>query len=450
MKLPLSDLARAMGASPPLGGEATGYSIDSRTLSPGDLFFALGGEVNDGHRFVPDVLRHGAATAVVEKDVAGCDGLLRVPDVGKALQAAAVWARKRWGGTVVAVTGSAGKTTTKDVIAALLGTAMLVGRTTGNYNNHLGLPLSILRIPDEAKAAVLELGMNHTGEIRALAEIAKPNIGVVTNVGYAHLENFADGIDGVALAKRELVEALRVDGTAILNADDERVRGFHSAHPGRTITFGLSEQADIRAEEVEVLEHGVRFRVGKVRLESALFGHHGIRNILAALGVAKVFDIPVSSLANAVRDLQPGKMRGQRLLHNGITIFDDCYNSNPDAARGMLEVLRDTPARRRIAVLGEMLELGRWSEPLHREVGSYAARCGVTVLVGIRGVARSMVQSAIEQGMGEDAAFFFDEPRPAGTWLRTVAQSGDALLFKGSRGTRVEKALETFLEAEPQ
>ncbi len=141
-------------------------------------------------------------------------------------------------------------------------------------------------------------------------------------------------------------------------------------------------------------------------------------------------------------------MRGQRLLHNGITIFDDCYNSNPDAVRGMLDVLRDTPAQRRIAVLGEMLELGRWSEPLHRDVGCYAARCGVTVLVGIRGVARSMVQSAIEQGMGEDAAYFFAEPQEAGAWLRTIAQTGDAILFKGSRGTRVEKALEQFLEAD--
>jgi UDP-N-acetylmuramoyl-tripeptide--D-alanyl-D-alanine ligase len=322
---------------------------------------------------------------------------------------------------------------------------MRVGRTVGNFNNHIGLPLSILRMPDEARAAVLELGMNHAGEIRALAAIAKPEVGVVTNVGYAHIEAF-DSIEGIALAKRELIESLPAGGVAVLNADDERVRKFRHVHSGRTVLYGLSPDADVRATGIEMHQARVRFRACGVKFETPLAGRHGIRNILAGIAVARLFDIDAADLTGAVGSLVPGKMRGERIEIGGVTVIDDCYNSNPDAVRAMLDVLGDTPARRRIAVLGEMLELGRWSEPLHRDVGRYAARCGITVLVGIRGVARSMVEAATEAGLAKNAAYFFEDPADAGTWLRDVTQPGDAILFKGSRGTRVEKALEAFLK----
>ncbi len=288
------------------------------------------------------------------------------------------------------------------------------------------------------------MGMNHAEEIRALCRIARPNIGVVTNVGYAHIENF-DSIEGVALAKRELVESLPPDGVAVLNADDARVRSFADVHAGRTVTFGLSPDAEVRAEEVQLSDEGVRFHTGGVELSSPLMGRHGIRNILAGIAVAGLFDIPPARLQPKVSALTPGKMRGERFVHQGITIFNDCYNSNPDAACSMLEVLRDTPARRRIAVLGEMLELGRWSEALHRDVGNCVAECGITVLVGIRGAARNMVDAAIAAGLPGEAAYFFSDPAPAGTLLREITREGDAILFKGSRGTRVEKALEVFL-----
>ena len=447
MKLLLSELASAMGAEAAPPWEAAGYSIDSRTIAATDLFFALRGEKQDGHAFVADVLATGAA-AVVEPGYAGEGRLLRVPDVLVALQASARYARKKWGGKVIAVTGSAGKTTTKDIVAELLGTALRVGKTTGNFNNHIGLPLSLLRIPDDAAAAVIEIGMNHAGEIQTLAEIARPDIAVVTNVGTAHVENFSSGIDGVALAKRELVESLSPAGVAILNADDERVRTFGSVHPGRTVSFGTSAGADVRAVDVRLSDSGVSFGVDGVQFESGLLGLHGIRNILAGIAVAQVLGVEAATLVDAVAGLRPAKMRGQRFQHRGITIFDDCYNSNPDAAKTMLELLRDTTAQRRIAVLGEMLELGQWSEPLHRDVGSFAVRCRVDVLAGIRGVARSMVQSAIEQGLGEDAAFFFETPVEAGQWLQGVARTGDAILFKGSRGTHVEVALAKFMEQE--
>jgi UDP-N-acetylmuramoyl-tripeptide--D-alanyl-D-alanine ligase len=279
--------------------------------------------------------------------------------------------------------------------------------------------------------------MNHAGEIRDLGRIVAPDVAVITNVGYAHIENF-ESIEGIAAAKRELVEALKPEGTAVLNADDPRVREFNGPH---NVYYGLSQAADI-----ELGRDGVRFKVDGIAFESPMQGRHSISNILAGVAVARVFGADLRQARDAVRSLSSGKMRGERLTARGIDIINDCYNSNPDAARGMLDVLRDTPAQRKIAVLGEMLELGRWSEPLHREVGSYAARCGVNVLVGIRGDARFLVESAVTAGLSSDAAFFFNEPEQAGAFLRSVAREGDAILFKGSRGTRVEKALERFLE----
>jgi UDP-N-acetylmuramoyl-tripeptide--D-alanyl-D-alanine ligase len=443
MTVDLAEVAQVIGAvAPATSRPVSSWSIDSRTIESGALFFALRGEQHDGHDYVGEVLAKGASAVVEEIDCPD-ERLLHVPDTLEALQTLATWVRSSWGGKVVAVTGSAGKTTTKDVIAELLSAAMPVGKTAGNLNNHIGLPLSILRLPEEPRVAVLEIGMNHAGEIRNLSKIALPDIAVVTNVGYAHIENF-DSVEGIARAKSELVEALAPDGAAVLNADDARVAGFRAVHPGRTITFGAGETADVRAEDIQYSLEGVRFRVGKVWFESALTGRHGVLNILAGIAVARLFEIAPERLKEAARSIKPGKMRGERLIHKGITVWNDCYNSNPEAARAMLDVLRMTPARRRIAVLGEMLELGRWAEPLHRSVGRYAAESGISVLVGIRGAARHMVAEAMLAGLAADAAYFFEDPATAGDLLRQIAQEGDAILFKGSRGTQVEKALERF------
>jgi UDP-N-acetylmuramoyl-tripeptide--D-alanyl-D-alanine ligase len=450
MKFSLRAVADALGVSLPANPDAmvTGWSVDSRTLQPGDLFFALRGPLHDGHKHVAEALEKGAAAAVVEETV-GLEGLvLRVGDTLRALQELAAWARREWRGDVVAVTGSAGKTTTKDVMAEMLATEMATAKNQGNLNNHVGLPLSLLRLEETARVAVLEMGMNHAGEIRDLAAIARPDVGVVTNVGYAHIENF-DSVEGIAAAKRELIEALGDRGTAVLNADDERVAAFAAGHHGRTILYGQSPSAQVHAEDVEYTlgdgSPGVRFRVGAVRFESALTGRHSVSNLLAGIAVAGVYGVPPDRLKERVQQLTPGKMRGERLRHNGVLIFNDCYNSNPDAVRAMLEVVRDTPAGRRIAVLGEMLELGRWAEPLHRDVGNYAAVCGFDVLVGIRGAACFMVDAVKRAGLTADAAFFFDDPQEAGRLVRTLAQPGDVILFKGSRGVHVERALEEFL-----
>lgn len=448
MQFSLADVRQAtyaewLGAPAALASQASGWSIDSRTTAPGDVFFAIKGDRFDGHAFTKNALERGALAAVVSETVEQRP-LLRVADTLEALQRLAHWARRRWAKPLVAITGSAGKTSTKDIVGALLGVRLRVAKTSGNLNNHLGLPLTLLRIPDDAEVAVVEIGMNHVGEIRRLAAIAEPQFGLVTNVGYAHVENF-DSIEGVAAAKRELIEALPSDGTAILNADDELVRKFRQVHAGRAISYGFAADADIRATEVETYSEGAAFTVNGVRFESRLAGRHNISNVLAGLAVARLFGIPFSELTAVVAALAPEKMRGARSHCRGITILNDSYNSNPEAARRMIDVLaRETAATRKIAVLGEMLELGSMSETLHRQVGSYAARAGLDALVGIRGAAVFLVDEARRAGMSERQVFFFEDSESAGAFLRGWAQPGDAILFKGSRGTQVEKAIATM------
>lgn len=423
-----------------------GWSIDSRTTAEGDLFIAIKGERFDGHAFLDQAFARGAAAALVSEPVAPRGHpVLQTRDTVEALQQLARWARRKWGCPVVAVTGSAGKTGTKDICAECLSVKFRVGKTAGNLNNHIGLPISLLRIPDEAEVAVLEMGMNHAGEIRNLAAIAEPQTGVVTNVGYAHIEAF-DSIDGIAAAKRELIESLPDSGTAILNADDERVAKFGTAHRGRTISYGFSERAQVRATQVETGAGGSRFTVGGVRFQSSLPGRHAVSNILAGLAVASVFEIGLPYLTDVVARLTPGKMRGERSEWRGITILNDCYNSNPEAARSMIDVLRSEPAQRHVAVLGEMLELGALAEKLHSELGAYAARSGLDAVIGVRGAGRALVEAAQNAGLPD--AFFFEEPGEAGAFLRGFARGGDAILFKGSRGSNMEKALAAMMEAE--
>jgi UDP-N-acetylmuramoyl-tripeptide--D-alanyl-D-alanine ligase len=427
------------------------YSTDTRTIAPGALYIALIGPNHDGHDYVSAAFERGAAAALVSRRVEAAGPLLLVEDTLAALQRLARKAREAWGRaqrrTVIGITGSAGKTTTKDAVAAVLATRFRTGKTTGNFNNHIGVPLSVLHLPDDADVAVLEIGMNHAGEIRDLCRIAQPGIGLVTNIGTAHIEAF-ESIDGIALAKRELVEALPPEGTAILNADDERVRRFASIHPGRSLLYGASSEAGIRAEDVKIGVDGSRFRLDGAEFACPLPARGGMLTALSALACAKALglDPAAPDIRDAIASLHPPKMRLERIDRGGVTIWNDCYNSNPEAAKMMVELLAATPAQRRIAVLGEMRELGRWSEELHREVGAAAAKAGIDEVVGIHGFARSLVDAAVESGLPAGSARFFEESPEAGLFLRRFARAGDAVLFKGSRGTRVELALEEYLK----
>lgn len=454
MKLSLGRLAAILGNSRDADHSivATGWSIDSRTTQPGDIFFALAGPRHDGHDHVAAAFAAGAAAAVVRRawdaSVAPRAGFLfRVDNPHEALSQVAAQMRRSWGGTVVAVTGSNGKTTTKDIIAALLGAKLQVSKTQGNLNNEIGLPLSILRIADDAEAAVLEMGMNHPGEIRRMARIAQPNIGVVTNVSAAHLGHF-DSIEGIAAAKRELIEELPDDATAVLNADDARVSQFSEAHDGLSITFGTVEAADFRATDIALSGEGASFRLRRKGRGGAgsgfkigLPGRHNVLNMAAGLAVAAQLGIEPRSLQAAAAAVRPAAMRGHLRRIGELLVIDDCYNSNPEAAATMLELLASLPGSRKIAVLGEMRELGPNAEALHRELGRRAVAAASQVY-GVQGAAKWLVEGAIEAGLAPGAAAFFENAEEAGQALQAILEPGDTVLFKGSRGVGLEAALE--------
>ena len=432
---------------------AQGYSIDSRTVQPGELFFAVKGERLDGHDFVEQALSRSAIAAVVRKDqlarYSNPVGLIAVDNTLLALQTLATAVRKIWAKTAIGVTGSMGKTTTKEAMAHLLAIKYRVHRTRGNFNNHFGLPLGLLTLEPEYDVAVVEMGMSHPGEISALARIALPNQAVVTNVAPVHLESF-DSIAGIARAKYELIEALPHGGTAVLNADDEYVSQFGRDFKGKVILFGLKPTADVRAENIEVLgPEGTRFdlvsREVRQSVHSPLLGKHNVHNVLAAAAVAVEHGITPSEIAGALASLQPADKRGQVVQLGNITVLYDCYNSSPKALMAAVDTLAAMPARRRIVVAGEMLELGPTGEQLHRECGRYIAgrQAGskVDFLLGVRGLAKPMVEAAGEASM---KAEFVATPEEAGEWLAREAREGDVVLLKASRGVKLEKALETW------
>jgi UDP-N-acetylmuramoyl-tripeptide--D-alanyl-D-alanine ligase len=461
MKLLLSRIAEFIGAIPVSDEMAQGYSIDSRTVQAGELFFAVQGERLDGHDFVEQALGRGAVAAVVQRNQAarypasysgsGSGRLLAVDDTLVALQTLATAVRKIWGKTAIGVTGSMGKTTTKEAIAHLLASKYRVHRTKGNFNNHFGLPLGLLTLEPEYDVAVVEMGMSHSGEIAALARIALPNEGVVTNVAPVHLESF-DSIAGIARAKYELIEALPHGGTAVLNADDEYVSQFGRDFKGKIVMFGMRAGADVRAENIEAVgAEGTRFdlMIHEVRqpVMSPLLGKHNVYNVLAAAAVALEHGITPSEIAAALPSLHAADKRGQVVQLGNITVLYDCYNSSPKALMAAVDTLAAIPGRRKIVVAGEMLELGATGEKLHRECGLYIARLGaeskVDLLLGVRGLASPMVDAAREAGMGAE---FVACPEEAGEWLARETRDGDVVLLKASRGVKLEKALETWRE----
>jgi UDP-N-acetylmuramoyl-tripeptide--D-alanyl-D-alanine ligase len=452
MKLSLSRISELMQASGEFDGNAvaTGYSIDSRTIRPGDLFFAVKGERLDGHDYVDAALVAGASAAVVRKDCisryAVKKNLLVVEDTLVALQSLGAAVRRIWGKKLVAVTGSAGKTTTKETIAHVLASKLRVHKSRGNFNNHFGLPLNLLQLEPEHEIAVLELGMSHAGEITELARQAQPNVGVVTNVAPVHLE-FFDSIAGIARAKYELIESLSAQGIAILNADDEYVSQFGRGFRGKVITYGIRRPADIAAQKIDPRgAEGTEFDLLVEGLREhatlPLVGEHNVLNALAAVAVAMQFGFRPSEAAAALATMAPVEKRGEVVLVGTTTVLNDCYNSNPKALKAMVDALLSMPAGRHIVVAGEMLELGSTGAELHRECGRYMAERGVNRLIGVRGQAQSLVEGAREAGLQE--AEFVEAPEEAGERLASEAQDGDAILFKASRGVRLEKGLEVF------
>jgi UDP-N-acetylmuramoyl-tripeptide--D-alanyl-D-alanine ligase len=433
------------------GAWALGYSIDSRTIQAGEMFFAVKGERMDGHDYVEVAIANGAVAAVVSQRwlvPAGFDEtkLVRVPNncedcVLDAMQKLSNYVRRKCGAKVVGITGSAGKTTTKEFVAQVLAVKFKTLKTEGNLNNHYGVPLTLLRLEPEHEFAVVEMGMNHAGELRALGRIAEPDWGVVSNVAPVHLEHFADGIEGIARAKYELVESLPVDGVAFLNGDDARVRAFGVGMDARAIFFGTGAECQVRAEAIEEAGlDGVRFVAvsegERCDVHLRLMGRHNVLNALAAIAVGLRAGIGLEACCAALEEMRPGVKRGNVVEFAGAKLVNDCYNSNPRALESMVEALRKTEAARRIVVAGEMLELGPDAAALHRACGE--AMRGMDHVVGVRGLAAQLVDGARAAGV---VAEFVATPEAAGKWLQVNLRAGDVVLLKASRGVRLENAL---------
>jgi UDP-N-acetylmuramoyl-tripeptide--D-alanyl-D-alanine ligase len=427
-----------------------GYSIDSRTVETGQLFFAVKGERLNGHDYVEQALAQGASAAVVARDQLGRypvkERLLVVEDTLVALQNLATAVRRLWGKPLIAVTGSAGKTTTKEAIAHVLATRFRVLKSEGNFNNHFGLPLMLLKVEPEHDLAVIEIGMSHAGEIRALAKIAQPEIGVVTNVAAVHLE-FFDSLADIARAKYELIESLPANGTAIVNADDEYVSRFGRGFKGKVVSYGTHEMANVRAENMEAKGiEGIEFDVviGTERQHATLplVGQHNVLNALAAVSVGVERGMKLVEAVGALATMAPAEKRGRVLQVGNITVINDCYNSNPKALKAMVDALAGMPAKRRVVLAGEMLELGPAGEEMHREAGQHIAENNVDVLLGVRGLAQTMVEAATHRGIRAEFVASSDE---AGEWLAREVRDGDVILLKASRGVKLEKALDVWM-----
>jgi UDP-N-acetylmuramoyl-tripeptide--D-alanyl-D-alanine ligase len=427
--------------------------IDSRTLAAGDCFVAIRGERFDGHDFIAEAVARGAGAVVLSRDQpelprpAGV--VIQVDDTTRGLQDAAREVRRRSGAKVVAITGSAGKTTTKEVAAEFLASRYRVFRNKGNLNNHVGLPLSLLELRARPEIAVVELGMNHPGEIRTLVGIAKPDVRVWTNVGDAHL-GFFESAEAIADAKAEILEAAGADDVLVANANDARITARAEWFLGKVVTFGIDTAADVTATHIE--HRGldgtaaeIRTPAGAATLVTPLLGLGNLSNVLAATAVAIQFEIPVSQIVETARRLQPSTHRGELFrLPGGITLIDDSYNSSPAALRQVLDtVAAASGCARKIAVLGEMLELGAHADSLHRESGRVAATAGLDLLITVGGPpARALADAALAAGMRSDAVVPVATRDEAAAVALARIRPGDLVLVKGSRGIGTDLVVE--------
>lgn len=425
-------------------------SIDTRTLQTGDLFVAIRGPRFDGHAFVAEAVARGAGAVVVSDASAAPVSTvptILVGDTLQGLQEAARVIRRRAGSTLVAITGSAGKTTTKEITATLLGRRFTTFRNRGNLNNHIGLPLSLFELRTAPQMAVMELGMSGFGEISRLVAIAEPQVRVWTNVGEAHLGFFAS-VDDIAIAKQEILEGASSSDVFVANAGDPRVIARAGGFPGRVVTFGVDVPADVSVTDVaprglEGTRASVSLR-GDVRvIETRLLGMGNLANIAAAAAVAVTAGVPADDIVAGIASVAPAAHRGEVVRsRGGWTVIDDAYNSSPSALSRALQTLTSAPGRH-VAVLGEMLELGGFSERYHAECGREAARLGVGVVIAVGGApARALAEAATAEGA--PVVHHVADSTLAAALARDLVRAGDTVLVKGSRGIRMEAVVQAL------
>lgn len=447
--LTFSQLAEMIGGRVVQGGDAvtTSVIIDSREIKPGAVFFAIKGERLDGHQYVGQALEKGAVGAVVSQLPENVDKpLIQVGDTTKALQALASSIRDKYDVTLIGITGSAGKTTTKEMIATLIGSERRVHKSWGNFNNQIGAPLCLDNMPDDAQVVVSEMGMNHAGEIAEIAGLMRPHIGVYTNIAPVHIENFANGIEGVAAAKRELLENVVPGGTVVVNNDNELVVRISKDFEGKRATYGVQNDADYRA--MNIRERGLlgtHFTLdaeGETReLELVIPGRHNLDNLLAAIATARAAGISWEGIERGIREVKPAYHRGIIVPYNGARIYDDTYNSNPYALARTLELMAQAEVEgRRIAVIGDMLELGEQERQFHFDAGKGIPKA-IDVVIGVGNRAQAVLEGAREAGFEEANLRHFADANAVGAFLRAFVQPGDLVLIKGSRGVGLDKAV---------
>jgi UDP-N-acetylmuramoyl-tripeptide--D-alanyl-D-alanine ligase len=449
MRLELSEVQKALDAqvtydkvgartfvTDPTGTQFSGVSTDTRTLKSGDLFFALTGDKFDGHRFVSGAFARGAAAAVVKKNFSDKSGLLiKVNDPLKALGDLAAYYRSQFSFQCVAVTGSNGKTTTKEMMAACLRTKYRTLQTAGNFNNLIGLPMTLFGLGDSHQAAIFELGMSYPGEIKRLAQICLPQMGVFTNVAPVHLETMKT-VEAVARAKYELIENLPENGVVILNTDDNIFSSWRDNIRQKIVTYGIDGKADFRAESINYTNDGINsFIVRGIEYRINLPGKHNIYNALAAIAAAGNLGCDLKALIEPLANLRPYRLRSEVFQSNGITIINDCYNANPVSMRLAIDTLAEYPGRgRKIAVLADMLELGVQEKNYHRQVGEYLSARRVDALFAFG----KLSELYIENFIGNFKMHFTDKKSLIDE-LQNYLRPGDVVLVKGSRGMALEE-----------
>ncbi|MGE4545197.1 MAG: UDP-N-acetylmuramoyl-tripeptide--D-alanyl-D-alanine ligase [Pedobacter sp.] len=447
MRLDLNQIAAITGGTlipERASGVVTGVCTDSRSLRSGDLFVPLRGPRFDGHDFMGQAVREGACACLSEEVIAGLPvPVIRVADTLKALGDLAAAVRQDFDGPVLAVTGSSGKTSTKEMLAGILALRGPGLKTEGNFNNLIGLPHTLFRLEEDHGWAVVELGMSARGEIARLAEISRPDIGIITNVGPAHLETLYN-LEGVARAKGELFAALPPGGTAVINGDDQRVLQLPVANGVRRLIYGCGSDAEVRAEDVTVDGQGVRFRLvlpeGNWPVRLSVPGRYNVHNALAAAAAAYALNMSGMQIVEGLERFRScaGRMEVAELA-SGATLLEDFYNANPLAVKAALKALDELPGSgRRIAVLGDMLELGEAAADLHRETGLHASKCtDLLILLGER--AEDTAAGARQGGMPPQSVWVVKSHDEAVQLLGDLLRPGDRVLVKGSRGMAMEK-----------
>ena len=429
----------------------SGAALDSRRVEGGELFFALPGEQTDGHLFVGDALAKGAAAAVVQRPVGHLQrgSLIQVDDVFSALHALTRHVRRRLPESLVGVTGSAGKTTTKELLARMLARRFRAAGSPGNLNNLYGFPLALLSLPEGTQWMVAEMGMSTPGELSQVSRLGRPDVVVLTNVRAAHLEFFGD-VREIGDAKGEILDGLREGGLVVANADDPEVMRIAVRHSGPVVTYALSADADHQAHEIEAMaESGTRFawraRGEDVRVRLPLLGTYNIENFLAAAACASELGISREAIVEAAAEAVAELWRGQIHQLQGVTIVDDSYNSNPAALAAALTSASALPGKRYFAVLGAMLELGASSDEYHRKLGGEAVDEGFSTVFGVGDEARALVEAVRHRG-GEGE--WFASAKEVAPAIAARLEPGDVVLVKGSRGIGLEAVVEYLLLAE--